>query len=58
MNPSLVRVIPRNCAYAAPRRSAWETVYLPLLREANVRALAQESGIVESLLHRYRKGSI
>ena len=43
--------------FESPKRSLWEAVYLPRLRATNILALAEESGIAESLLHRYKKGA-
>ncbi len=40
--------------YEHPRRTAWEEAYLPLLVALPIRQLESESGIAESLLHRYR----
>ena len=40
----------------SPTRSAWTAVYLPRLKQANLRALAEESGIRDNLLRKYRSG--
>ena len=39
-------------------RTAWHALYLPLLRRVSLKQLADESGIAESLLHRYRKREV
>lgn len=44
-------------AFEHPTKSAWETVYLPRLKAVNIREFAEETGIAESLLHRYRNGT-
>lgn len=44
--------------YEHPRRTAWEVLYLPLLGTLPLRQLEAEVGIAESLLHRYRKGTV
>jgi hypothetical protein len=41
-----------------PKRSAWEAVYRPLLATANLRDLAEESGIRDNLLRMYRAGTM
>ena len=44
--------------YEHPRRMAWEEVYLPLLNALPIRQIEAETGIAESLLHRYGKGLV
>jgi hypothetical protein len=43
--------------FESPKRSLWDAVYLPRLKATSIRALTEESGIAESLLHRYKKGT-
>jgi hypothetical protein len=43
--------------FESPKRSAWDAVYRPQLAKANLRELAEESGISERLLRKYRAGT-
>ena len=43
--------------FESPKRSAWDVVYRPLLVKVNLQELAEESGIRDNLLRKYRAGT-
>ena len=43
--------------FESPKRSAWDVVYRPLLAKVNLQELAEESGVRDNLLRKYRAGT-